>query len=186
VMTGYSGEYSYEEAIHKGASDFVFKPVRFEELLLRLKRVLRDDVFRDGKYDTGYLPDFLKRTDIETLISEIESSAGEASSAIDVEAIRIEDSDELKVLSPATAIFYTTPTPTDPEYVAVGDRISVNDTVGQLEAMKIFTPVCLADFNNEVELYNPERQFEVTRINMTSGQQVNAGDLLLVVKEVKD
>ena len=33
VMTGYSGDYSYEEAISKGASDFVFKPVRFEELL---------------------------------------------------------------------------------------------------------------------------------------------------------
>ena len=42
VMTGYSGSYSYEEAIHKGASDFVFKPVRFEEVLLRLKRVLRE------------------------------------------------------------------------------------------------------------------------------------------------
>jgi len=42
VMTGYSGNYSYEEAINKGASDFVFKPVRFEELLLRLKRVLRE------------------------------------------------------------------------------------------------------------------------------------------------
>jgi two-component system, cell cycle response regulator len=42
VMTGYSGNYSYEEAIQKGASDFVFKPVRFEELLLRLRRVLRE------------------------------------------------------------------------------------------------------------------------------------------------
>ena len=42
VMTGYSGDYSYEEAISKGASDFVFKPVRFEELLLRLKRVLKE------------------------------------------------------------------------------------------------------------------------------------------------
>ncbi len=42
VMTGYSTEYSYEEAINKGASDFVFKPVRLEELLLRLKRVLNE------------------------------------------------------------------------------------------------------------------------------------------------
>ena len=42
VMTGYSSEYSYEEAVNKGAADFVFKPVRFEELLLRLKRVLRE------------------------------------------------------------------------------------------------------------------------------------------------
>ena len=42
VMTGYSADYSYEEAIRKGASDFVFKPVKYEELLLRLKRVLRE------------------------------------------------------------------------------------------------------------------------------------------------
>jgi len=42
VMTGYGGDYSYEEAVQKGASDFVFKPIRFEELLLRLRRVLRE------------------------------------------------------------------------------------------------------------------------------------------------
>lgn len=42
VMTGYSTEYSYAEAISKGASDFVFKPVRLEELHLRLKRVLKE------------------------------------------------------------------------------------------------------------------------------------------------
>ena len=42
VMTGYSENYSYEEAINKGASDLVFKPFRFEELLLRLKRVLNE------------------------------------------------------------------------------------------------------------------------------------------------
>ena len=42
VMTGYGDDYSYEEAINIGASDFVIKPVRLEELLLRLKRVLKE------------------------------------------------------------------------------------------------------------------------------------------------
>jgi diguanylate cyclase (GGDEF)-like protein len=42
VMTGFCADYSYEEAINKGANDFVFKPLRFEELLLRLKRVLNE------------------------------------------------------------------------------------------------------------------------------------------------
>ena len=42
VMTGYSENYSYEEAINKGASDLLFKPFRFEELLLRLKRVVKE------------------------------------------------------------------------------------------------------------------------------------------------
>jgi acetyl/propionyl-CoA carboxylase alpha subunit len=149
-----------------------------------LKRVLGDDVFNKGVYDTGYLPEFLARTDSEALIAEIDASAGEVSGGIDLDAIRIEDSDELKVLSPATAIFYTTPTPTEPEYVTVGDRIKVTDTIGQLEAMKLFTPVKLADFNTEATLYDPDREYEVTRINMATGQQVTQGDLLLVVKPV--
>jgi len=42
VVTGYSDDYSYEEAINIGASDFVIKPVRLEELMLRLKRVLKE------------------------------------------------------------------------------------------------------------------------------------------------
>jgi diguanylate cyclase (GGDEF)-like protein len=47
VMTGFAGEYSYEEVIHRGASDFVFKPVRYEELHLRLQRVLRERQMRE-------------------------------------------------------------------------------------------------------------------------------------------
>jgi hypothetical protein len=50
--------------------------------------------------------------------------------------------------------------------------------------MKIFTPLRLSDFNTDVELYEAERQYEITRINMASGQQVNTGDLLFVVKPV--
>ncbi len=42
VMTGFSGDYSYENVINKGASDLVFKPVRYQELLLRLKRVMKE------------------------------------------------------------------------------------------------------------------------------------------------
>ena len=38
-------DYAYEEIINLGASDLVFKPFRFEELLLRLKRVLRERQF---------------------------------------------------------------------------------------------------------------------------------------------
>ncbi|MFW6052957.1 MAG: diguanylate cyclase [Desulfosalsimonas sp.] len=42
IMTGYIDDYSYEEAIRKGADDFVMKPVQFEELRLRLKRLIRE------------------------------------------------------------------------------------------------------------------------------------------------
>ncbi len=149
-----------------------------------LRRILRDEVFQKGVYDTNYLPQFLARIDGQELIREIEAAAGELTSGIDLDAIRIDGSNELKVLAPATAIFYTTPTPTEPDYVSVGDRISVRHTLCQLEAMKIFTPLKLADFNTEFQLYDETKQYEVTRINMASGQQVNAGDLLFVVRPV--
>lgn len=42
LMTGHQMEHSYEDAIKKGASDFIFKPFRFEEIHLRIKRVQRE------------------------------------------------------------------------------------------------------------------------------------------------
>ncbi len=42
VMTGLIGEHTYEEIINSGASDFVEKPMKASEMILRLKRVLRE------------------------------------------------------------------------------------------------------------------------------------------------
>ena len=53
--------------------------------------------------------------------------------------------------------------------------------------MKIFTPLRLADFNaNAVDrpLYPPSSRYRVSRVNLASGQQVTAGDLLFVVRPV--
>ena len=149
-----------------------------------LRRILGDDVFRKGVYDTNYLPELLARTDVTSLISEIEASAGEGGEAISQDTIAIEGTDELKVLAPATAIFYSTPSPSEPEYVSVGDRIGVDVIMCQLEAMKIFTPMKLADFNADADLYPASQEYEVTRMNISSGQQVNVGDLLFVVRPV--
>jgi acetyl/propionyl-CoA carboxylase alpha subunit/acetyl-CoA carboxylase beta subunit len=150
-----------------------------------LKMVLNDSVFRDGTFDTNFLPEFLGRIDANALIKQTNDAAGKSGAGIDRNAITIEGSDELKVLSPSTGIFYITPSPTEPEFVAVGDRIKVGDTLCQLEAMKIFTPLALKDFNTpDHELYPSNQRYEVTRINNAGGQQVNVGDLLFVVKPV--
>jgi len=42
VMTGFAGNLTYEQVIEIGASDFVKKPVGPKELIIRLKRVLRE------------------------------------------------------------------------------------------------------------------------------------------------
>jgi len=42
IMTGYSLDYSIEEAITRGASDLIIKPIRLEDLLLRINVVLKN------------------------------------------------------------------------------------------------------------------------------------------------
>lgn len=42
MITGYAENIAYEEAIEKGASDFIQKPIRIKELMIRLSRVLRE------------------------------------------------------------------------------------------------------------------------------------------------
>ena len=68
VITGYVGDYSYEDAINKGADDFVFKPLKFEELLLRLKRVLRE---RSLTQDRTRMIDKLKELSITDDLTKI-------------------------------------------------------------------------------------------------------------------
>ena len=148
-----------------------------------IKRILKDKIFLKGVYDTAYLPEFLSRIDVGELIGEIEEASGTASTELDLEMLKIEGSDELKVLSPSTGVFYRTPSPSEPEYVNVGDIVTTDDILCQLEAMKMFTPVNLNSFSvGEGEVYASSQKYKITRINLISGQQVNEGDLLFVIK----
>ena len=67
----------------------------------------------------------------------------------------------------------------------MGDVVSTDDVLCQLEAMKMFTPVTLNGFAGEAgEVYSSDNKYQITRINLDSGQQVNEGDLLFVIKPV--
>ncbi len=152
-----------------------------------IKRILRDEVFIGGEYDTSYLPKFLARIDANDLIDEIEEASGASGAGLNLEMLRIEGSDEIRVLSPSTGVFYRTPSPSEPEYVNVGDVISTEEVLCQLEAMKMFTPVNLNSFSgDDGELYPGNSRYEIRRINIASGQQVNEGDLLFVIKPVTE
>jgi len=71
VITGYSDIYSYEEAIKMGASDFIIKPVRFEELLLRLKKVLAE---RELANDRGRMMEKLQKLAITDGLTKLHNS----------------------------------------------------------------------------------------------------------------
>jgi len=71
VITGYSDIYSYEEAIKAGASDFIIKPVRFEELLLRLQKVLAE---RELARDRGRMMKKLQKLAITDGLTKLHNS----------------------------------------------------------------------------------------------------------------
>ena len=71
VITGYAGDFSYETAINKGASDFVFKPIRFGELQLRINRVLTE---RKLKKERDEMLDELKRLSITDGLTKLYNS----------------------------------------------------------------------------------------------------------------
>ena len=149
------------------------------------KKILQDEKFRGGDYDTGFLQEFLDRIDRDALIQEIEDVADIKIAKIGLDELKIDGSNEIKVLSPSTSIYYATPTPTEPDFVKVGDRIDVDKTICLLEAMKNFRPITLEQFNTEDNvLYDPNKKYKVVRMNQSSGQTVNKGDLLFVIKPV--
>ena len=148
-----------------------------------LKRILKDDTFRNGVYDTTYLPKFMAQQDADALIAEMEAEAGGA--VLDADALKVEATDELKVIAQSAGIFYTKPSPNDPDFVKEGTEVSVNDTLCLMEAMKMFSQVSLDTFNRRDNvLYDPERRYKVKRVMNANGSQVSTGDLLFVVSPV--
>ena len=148
-----------------------------------LKRILNDPIFIKGDYDTGYLPAFLDTLNKDEVVEEMAYTGVEEAES-DVSSLKIAGSDEIKVISPMTGIYYSTPSPTEPNYANVGDRIKLSQTLCQIEAMKLFTHISLSSVPGTGEIFTADTEYEIVRVNQTNGSQVNAGDLLFVIKPV--
>ena len=154
--------------------------------LALMEAILKDSVFQKGDYDTGYIKDFFQRVNLKPILRRMEARNRSSHGVIDLESIRIENSDELRVLAPRTGVFYASPTPDDPPFVQLGEEFDVRKTLGLMEAMKVFESINLEDFNssNGEELFPEDSKFVITRMLAESGQTVNEGDLLFIVKPV--
>ncbi len=148
-----------------------------------LKRVLRDETFRKGVYNTQYLTGFLERIDVQEMIDEGDAASGSGQVTLDRSTVEIEGSTELKVISPSTGVFYDASSPSEPPFAPVGKTVGTGDTIGLLEAMKLFSPLSLNNCNPGGNFYDSEKAYEVIRVIPTPGQTVNKGDLLFVIKE---
>lgn len=74
------------------------------------------------------------------------------------------------VTSPMAGVFYRAPRPDEPPYINEGDFIEVGQTVGLIEAMKIFSPV-LSDVRGRV-----------VAIPAQNGALVEEGTVLVLVE----
>lgn len=149
-----------------------------------LKRILNDSTFVKGDYDTGYLPKFLDTLDKDEVVEEMAYTGVEKADS-DLNSLLIAGTNEIKVISPMTGIYYSTPTPNDPEFVKVGDKVNLSQTLCQVEAMKLFTHISLSSVMGSGELFTADHEYEIVRVNQANNAQVNGGDLLFVVKPVK-
>ena len=75
-----------------------------------------------------------------------------------------------KIESPMVGTFYSAPSPEDPPYVKVGDKVSEDTVVCIVEAMKLF---------NEIEA---EVKGEIVEVLVENGQLVEYGQPLFLVK----
>jgi len=146
-----------------------------------LKSILRDETFVQGFYDTKYLGGLLQRLELDEESQPVQSPAEALS--LSIESLKIEGTNEMKVVSPSTGVFYLTPSPNEPELVKEGDVITVDTSLCLLEAMKLFTTLSLSSFNqNENALYTDDSKYRVVRVVPSTGQVVNVNDLLFVIE----
>lgn len=73
------------------------------------------------------------------------------------------------VVSPMVGLFYRAPSPNDPNFVEVGERVEIGQTVGLIETMKVFNEI-----TSEVEGI-------VLDIKALSGALVETGDVLMTI-----
>lgn len=76
----------------------------------------------------------------------------------------------LEVKSPIVGTFYSSPTPEDPAFVAVGSKVTADSVVCIVEAMKVFNQIT-ADVSGTIE-----------EILVSNGDPVESGQVLFRVK----
>jgi len=81
--------------------------------------------------------------------------------------------DLIHIRSPLLGIFYGSPAPEAEAYVSVGDLVEVDQTIGLVEAMKVFNEIT-SDVSGRVVGVFPE-----------NGQLVHAGDPLIALEPMR-
>ena len=147
------------------------------------RAILKDSSFKKGSFSTGFLVDFFQRIDSQKLLTEALNDSGSFNKSVDKESIKLEGSEELKVLSPQMGGFYRAPSEDDEPFVSEGQVIDVNETLCLIESMKVFTELTLADYKSSDgnTLFPDDVKYKVKKVIAEDKNTVNQGDLLFVM-----
>lgn len=80
------------------------------------------------------------------------------------------DERSVDVITPLTGVYYSSPSPTSPPFVSIGDVIHAGQVIALVEAMKVF---------NEVQA---EISGRVTKFVATTGEVVQKGSVLFKIE----
>ncbi len=78
--------------------------------------------------------------------------------------------EQLALVSPMMGVFYRSDKPGSPPFLSVGDRVRIGQTIGLIEAMKIFSEV------------PAEQEGVVVALTADDGQLVQAGTPLVILR----
>ncbi len=106
----------------------------------------------------------------ETAASSILAPPSSAPNALASSPAPTKEDALVPVVSPMVGVWYRAPSPTDANFVEVGDHVEVGQTIGLVEAMKVF---------NEI---TAETGGVVAQIPAQTGQLVETGQPLLMLR----
>lgn len=154
------------------------------EYLRGLAEIVRDEKLSELEVETGGLRITLKAPELPTAVTTFEAAPGvlPAASAYPATAAAapastpgagaapVQDDSLIEIVSPMIGVFYRAPSPADPNFVEIGDKIEVGQTVALVEAMKVF---------NEI---TSEVAGTVVEIKAQSADLVETGQVLITIR----
>jgi acetyl-CoA carboxylase biotin carboxyl carrier protein len=132
-----------------------------------LAELMNEFQLNEARLRLGELMVTFKRRPKRSLTSERGADGGSDEPIL--ESTKEEVSHGSPVASPMTGIYYASPSPSSPPFVKVGDEVTAGQTIGLIEAMKVFN-----------EIPSPVGGI-VQKINSANGDLVQNGDILLYI-----